>query len=205
MYARRRRGCVVRERRVPRRRFDLAPTVTVSGGYTRQRLSSAVVSHRGRHLPGPGYLGWWLRRVMGAGSVRAGPAERSGSGRVRGGKPGRSSRHPGVTQRLSSPGRISSCGERRSSSRWRSEERRQSAPQPSGDAPAAGGGPGHRLRHRTGAGAAELYARVDPHIGSAGAPGTVSDRGAGGPTAGSASLRSWMPPFHCRSCLLQCR
>ena len=38
-------------------RLDLAPTVTVGGGYTRQRLSSATFPIGERHLPRPGASG----------------------------------------------------------------------------------------------------------------------------------------------------
>ena len=48
------------------------------------------VPDRQRHLPRPGHLGRRLRRVLGAGSVRAGAPERAGAGRAgrcRGGGP----------------------------------------------------------------------------------------------------------------------
>ena len=78
-----------------------------------------VPDRRRRRVPRPGHLGRRLRRVVGAGPVRPGAAERPGAGRARRRGERGPARRAGHLSRPRWPARTSSCAARRSGSAWR--------------------------------------------------------------------------------------
>ena len=107
-------------------KLDLVPTITVAGGYTRQRLANASFSVIGAALPGSGPLGRRGRGVLGDRRLRTAAAKPAGPERPRSGRRRRICARCRSCSRRSWRARTSICEARRASSRWPSATPRTS-------------------------------------------------------------------------------
>ncbi len=162
-------------------------------------LERDVPHRRGRRVPRPGHLGRRLRRVVGAGPVRPGAAERPGARRARRRGERGPARRAGVS-RFRGGTHVLRAARGPGAARRGAPQRRQPAPHPRGDPAAAGCRPRHGIRHRAGADAARLHAGVHSRARGPGGFVPVPDRRAGRPAARQAGRRAGLRRRPCPCC-----